>query len=231
MYILGVDTTTEFLSIALSEDLQLIDAVELDCSQSHAELLFPQLDHLLKKWHLEMGDIGLLVVDIGPGMFTGTRVGVVAQKTMAIVLGIPLVGLTSLEILASQVEDKDGLICPVIDARRGEVYFSVFEERDGELIPVTQNMALPPQGLVDFLSSLKGKIILCGSGAAKYREFIQAGLSDILDKVTIENGVIFPSARIANQKGYQRYLQKQLDDPLALLPLYVRQPVTGEKHG
>ncbi|GFP23616.1 tRNA threonylcarbamoyladenosine biosynthesis protein TsaB [Candidatus Hakubella thermalkaliphila] len=106
MYILGVDTTTELLSIALSEDLQLIDAVELDCSQSHAELLFPQLDHLLKKWHLEMGDIGLLVVDIGPGMFTGTRVGVVAQKTMAIVLGIPLVGLTSLEILASQVEDK-----------------------------------------------------------------------------------------------------------------------------
>jgi tRNA threonylcarbamoyladenosine biosynthesis protein TsaB len=123
------------------------------------------------------------------------------------------------------------LICPVIDARRGEVYLSVFEERDGELIPVTQNMALPPQGLVDFLSSLKGKIILCGSGAAKYRESIQAGLSDILDKVTIENGVIFPSARIANQKGYQRYLQKQLDDPLALLPLYVRQPVTGEKHG
>jgi tRNA threonylcarbamoyladenosine biosynthesis protein TsaB len=226
LYILGVDTTTELLSIALSEDSQLIDAVELDCSQTHTEVLFPQLNHLLNKWQLEMRDIGLLVVDIGPGMFTGTRVGVVAQKTMAIVLGIPLVGLTSLEMLASQVDDKDGLICPLIDARRGEVYLCVFEQGDGELVPVTQNMALPPQGLVEFLSSLEGKIILCGSGAARYRGFIQAALSNISDQMTIEDRVIFPSARIANQKGYRRYLQKQLDDPLGLLPLYVRQPVS-----
>jgi hypothetical protein len=92
-------------------------------------------------------------------------------------------------------------------------------------------MALPPQGLMDFLSSLEDKIVLCGSGVAKYQEFVQAGLSDISDKdisdrITIEDGVIFPSARIANQKGYRRYLQKQLDDPLRLLPLYVRQPVS-----
>lgn len=126
MKILAIDTSSNLCSCAILEDTNLIKKLELNNGLTHSETLMPLIDKLFKETNLQLKDIDLLVSDIGPGSFTGIRIGVATCKAFSDSLNIPCVGISSLEVLAYSIK-KDGLICSTIDCKNDNCYFALYE--------------------------------------------------------------------------------------------------------
>lgn len=130
MKILCIDTSSKLCSVAILENTNLLDKLELDNGLTHSETLMPLIKNLLDKNKLLLTDIDLLVSDIGPGSFTGIRIGVATVKAFSDSLNIPCVGIDSLEALAYNIKDN-GLICSTIDCKNDNCYFALYDLKDG----------------------------------------------------------------------------------------------------
>lgn len=126
MKILCVDTSSNLCSVAILEDNKLIKKIELNNGLTHSETLMPLIKEILDECNLSLKNIDLLVSDIGPGSFTGIRIGVSTIKAFSDSLNIPCVGINSLEVLAYNVK-TNGLICSTIDCKNDNCYFALFE--------------------------------------------------------------------------------------------------------
>ncbi|RKY01883.1 tRNA (adenosine(37)-N6)-threonylcarbamoyltransferase complex dimerization subunit type 1 TsaB, partial [Candidatus Poribacteria bacterium] len=126
MRVLGIDTSTTTGSIGLIDGDKVVAEHVLDVMETHSSRLMPAIDQMLKKAGLSIWDVDLIAVSKGPGSFTGLRVGVATAKGLAYALRKPIVGVPSLDVLAFGVKFFDGLICPLLDARRGEVYGAIY---------------------------------------------------------------------------------------------------------
>ena len=122
MKILCIDTSSKLCSVAILEDTNLIKKLELDNGLTHSETLMPLIKELFEKSNLALKDIDLLVSDIGPGSFTGIRIGVATCKAFSDSLNIPCIGISSLEVLAYNAKN-DGIICSTIDCKNDNCYF------------------------------------------------------------------------------------------------------------
>lgn len=132
MKILAVDTSGKSLSLALCEDSRLIAELTLQQGYNHSVTQMPELSQLLAACELTLKDIDLFVSTIGPGSFTGIRIGVSSVKAMAYATGRPAVGVSSLETLVSEFSGIEGaLVCPAVDARRGRVFGGLWRIVDG----------------------------------------------------------------------------------------------------
>ena len=130
MKILCIDTSSKLCSVAILEDTTLINKLELDNGLTHSESLMPLIKNLLKTCNLSLNDIDLLVSDIGPGSFTGIRIGVATCKAFSDSVNIPCVGISSLEVLAYNIKN-DGLICSTIDCKNDNCYFALYKLENG----------------------------------------------------------------------------------------------------
>lgn len=130
MKVLAVDTSSKLCSVAILEDTNLIKKLELDNGLTHSETLMPLIKQLLNECELNLSDIDLLVSDIGPGSFTGIRIGVSTCKAFSDSLNIPCVGVSSLEVLAHNIKD-DGIICSTIDCKNDNCYFALYQLNNG----------------------------------------------------------------------------------------------------
>ena len=130
MKILCIDTSSKLCGVAILDDTTLIKKIELDNGLTHSESLMPLIDQILKECNLNLNDINLLVSDIGPGSFTGIRIGIATVKAFADSLNIPCIGISSLEVLAYNVS-TDGLICSTIDCKNDNCYFALYELKNG----------------------------------------------------------------------------------------------------
>lgn len=126
MKILCIDTSSNLCSVAILEDTTLINKFELDNGLTHSETLMPLIQNLLDASNISLGDIKLLVVDIGPGSFTGLRIGIATVKAFSDSLNIPCIGINSLELLAYNIKN-DGIICSTIDCKNDNCYFALYE--------------------------------------------------------------------------------------------------------
>ena len=142
MKILTIDTSSEVCSVALLEDDKLIDKNELDNGKTHSETLMVLIDELLKRNNVDIKDINLFGCDVGPGSFTGIRIGVSTIKAMAEVLNVKIASVTSLEVLARNVQDRK-IIASIIDARNDQVYLGIFDEK---VIHLPENLVSPQMG-------------------------------------------------------------------------------------
>ena len=129
MKILSIDTSSPLCGAAILEDTKLLDKIELNNGVTHSESLMPLIKELLEKNNLELKDFGLLVCDIGPGSFTGIRIGIATVKAFSDSLNIPCIGLTSLETLAYNIKEP-GLICSTIDCKNDNCYFALYENKN-----------------------------------------------------------------------------------------------------
>ena len=130
MKILCIDTSSKLCSVAILEDTTLINKLELDNGLTHSETLMPLIKELFDKSNLSLNDIDLLVSDVGPGSFTGIRIGVATCKAFSDSLNIPCVGISSLEVLAYNAKNDD-IICSTIDCKNDNCYFALYELIDG----------------------------------------------------------------------------------------------------
>ncbi|MBW3518217.1 tRNA (adenosine(37)-N6)-threonylcarbamoyltransferase complex dimerization subunit type 1 TsaB [Flavobacterium sp. NKUCC04_CG] len=213
VYILSVETATKNCSVSLSGNGELLYYEELAEAQfSHAEKLHLYIESVLKQAGLNCSDLSAIAVSKGPGSYTGLRIGVSAVKGLCYALGLPLIGLNTLNVLARQLKDADGLIVPMIDARRMEVFTAVFNQKY-ERVEETKALIITPTAL-DYLQPQK--IHLIGDGAAKCKDVLQGGM------FVYHDGITYPSAKDMGGLAYGKYLNHDFEDVAYFEPFYLK---------
>ena len=152
MKILCIDTSSKLCSVAILENTTLINKLELDNGLTHSETLMPLIKELLEKSNLSLKDINLLVSDIGPGSFTGIRIGVATCKAFSDSMNIPCVGISSLEVLAYNAKNE-GIICSTIDCKNDNCYFALYELIDGNYTILETPCAKSVTEVLDILNT------------------------------------------------------------------------------
>lgn len=182
MKMLAIDTATEQVSVAVGDATHTDAAIHVASDRRHVEALIPAVQLLLGNLGLTVHDLSAVAVDIGPGLFTGMRVGLTTAQTLADLAEIPLVGIDSLEIVAHgartvapvDVDDVD-IVVPVLDARRGQVYWSMFRNNFSDTNPL-EEVRRPRVGdvaeLVEDVMDRGQRALVVGTGAVRYAEQI-----------------------------------------------------------
>jgi tRNA threonylcarbamoyladenosine biosynthesis protein TsaB len=176
MRILGIDTSTLAASVALVKDSNLIAEHLIDDRESHSLKVLPIIDSLLQQANLELGEMDAFCVSAGPGSFTGLRVGMSIMKGFSLATGRPMVGVPTLEAMAATMTYADKQVCPVIDARKKEVYCALFKAEEGKMRRITEDMALKPDALCDLI---KEPTIFLGDGIRAYGELFRERLREM----------------------------------------------------
>ena len=175
MRILAIETSTYSGSIALVSGEGVIGEYYFNIGPAHTEKLVPSIDWLLSELNEKRSDLTGVAVSLGPGSFTSLRVGISTAKAISYSLGIPLRGVSSLEVLAMNFPLNSYNICPMIDARKGEVFSALFRTESGELERITEDTLISAEKLVE---TIKNDTIFVGDGALLYKEYLEDNLSD-----------------------------------------------------
>lgn len=212
MKILAIDTSSSISSTAILDDEVLIDKNELNNGRTHSENLMPLIDELLKRNNITVKDINLLACSVGPGSFTGIRIGVASIKAIAEVLKIKVAGVTSLETLAKNVKDADTIVS-LIDARNNQVYCGIFDRK------CNKKEEYIADDINEVIKNLKkyDKITFVGSGAVLHKDLLKEELENVKFSDLNEQ-----SAENVGKIGYKKYLENDLCDADSILPIYLR---------
>lgn len=226
---LGLDTATPVTSIAVSTNGEVLSETAFTGEQTQMERLMPGIDAALKSAGKAIGDIEGIGVGLGPGLFTSSRIGVVTAKTLCFAMGIPLVGVSSLDVLSYGTSASADRVVSVIDARRGEVFAAVYLKQGDTYKELTPADVMPPMALADALSKEQGPFHLTGDGAVRYEDIFKDALQDNVTFEPVEDA--YPKASVVLQLAAQRYANGVRDDIASLVPTYVRKPDAEAKFG
>jgi len=216
--VLGMDTSTAVSSIALGTERELLGEIAV-AGRSHEVALAASLRQLLSWTGVELRRVGGIAIGVGPGLFTGLRVGVQTGKTLAQVLSVGVVGVSSLDALAYTVRATQRLIAAVIDARRGEVFFAVYRPVPGGVVRETEPSVGPPDHLVGELEALGGDVLAAGNGAILYRR----ELEELGGKVELAAPAhAHPRASAMVELALPRFLREEHDRLFDVMPIYLR---------
>jgi tRNA threonylcarbamoyladenosine biosynthesis protein TsaB len=167
--LLTVDTSTTAGSVAVSRGETLLGEVLLNVKSTHTDRLLLTLRQLLSDTGLQLTDLDALAVVLGPGSFTGLRVGVATVKGLALAMGKPVLGVSTLQTLAMQVPFPRHPLCVLLDARKNEVYVGLYRWEGGRPVPIRPEMVIAPEQL---LEALEGETLFTGDGSVAYRTLI-----------------------------------------------------------
>ena len=177
MKILAIDTSTVIATCAVMEDENMLGEFSLNQNMSHSENLVPMIKEVLDNLKLQVSDIDLYGVAVGPGSFTGLRIGIATVKAFAHVYNKPIIGVSTLEGLAFNLS-YNGLIVPMIDARRNRVYTGIYKWENNELINLMEPTVMDIDKLLDILLEKEENIMVNGNGIYIHRENIKTKLKD-----------------------------------------------------
>ena len=164
MKILAFDSTAITASVAVTDGERLLGEITLNNGNTHSETLLPMAEALFRMLSITIADVDLFASSTGPGSFTGVRIGAATLKGMAFGTGKPCVGVSTLEALAYNMRSHKGIICPVMNARRSQVYTAIFESDGQNLVRITEDMAIGADELDEKLSQYDSPVYLCGDG-------------------------------------------------------------------
>ncbi|MCL4516828.1 MAG: tRNA (adenosine(37)-N6)-threonylcarbamoyltransferase complex dimerization subunit type 1 TsaB [Firmicutes bacterium] len=225
MRIIGIDTSTMVGSVALVNDGRLEGEYTLNVRRTHSERMMPALVRVMEDAGISASQIDGVAVAIGPGSFTGIRIGVAGAKGLAYTLSKPVIGISTLDALAFGMSLAATLICPVLDAKRGQVYTAIYQgagRPDSPPRRLTEYLAVDIEEVLGKLVELGGEVVLLGDGVEPNLPKIQDLLGERARIVPHTVGTM--RAGWVAQLGMARLADGVLDDPLSLLPLYVRPP-------
>lgn len=164
MKILSVDSSATVASVALSEGGRLLAEYTLNNKNTHSETLLPMIESLLSFFSMEIGDVDLFAVSTGPGSFTGVRIGTATVKGLAFASDKPCVGVSTLEAIAYNLRFHKGIVCPVMNARRSQVYTAIFRSNGEKLERLTEDLAISIAELDGMLAEYNEETVLAGDG-------------------------------------------------------------------
>ena len=221
MKILAFDSTAKTASVALTEDERLLGLYNIDNGLTQSELLLPMAEDLLRSLKLSFKDIELLAVTAGPGSFTGVRIGISLVKGISFTRNIPCVSVSTLEALMQNISSLRGILVPVMDARRNQVYNAIFRSDDNGISRLTEDRAISVEDLAAELSEYDEPIYLVGDGyqIAK-KKLSELGINTLETPMLLINQNAYSTALIAAKK-YK--LGEALSDT-EISPVYLRLP-------
>ena len=169
MKILGIDTSSKVLSIALSKDKNIIIEESHLLDRRHSSLLVPKIKEILDKISLSIDDVDAFVIGLGPGSFTGLRIGASTVKGLGIATKKPCIGISSIDGLALNVDKEAKIIAPIIDAKRERVYSAIYRKEKSRIVRKSDYLLL---SIDELMKRLKGATLFLGDGLTLYRERI-----------------------------------------------------------
>lgn len=217
MKILSLDTTALVCSAAICDEKSLIAEITVNTGNTHSETLLPAIEQILKITELGVDDIDVFASSTGPGSFTGVRIGVATVKGIAYGKNKPCVSVSTLEALAYNLKGYDGIICPVMNARRNQVYNALFEWRDGELVRLCPDRALSISELDDELATCDRAVYLCGDGYdITEKGFVKTRISFVPERQRLQ------SAYSVGCIAYEKFTRGETVSDAQLVPTYLR---------
>lgn len=218
-YILNIETATKNCSVSVSHQGKTIICLEgAEQGYSHAEKLHVFFEDALKKAGITFGELHAVAVSQGPGSYTGLRIGVSAAKGLCYALNIPLIAVDTLELLARRIAPQQGLLVPMIDARRMEVFTAVFDLNYNK-IRETKAEIIDQYSFSEFQAELH----LVGDGASKCKELLSA------DRFVYHDQVIFPSSEQMSAVSYEKFTANDFVDVAYFEPFYLKDFVMTTK--
>lgn len=217
MALLAIDTATDRMGVALVDDGRLLASYELLAERPHASELPQAVTRVLDAGGATLPQLEGLAVDIGPGSFTGLRIGLAFVKALAFASKRPVVGVSSLEVLANGVPLTDAAICPLLDAKRRQVYAAVFRAVDGAVRRDADDVLAPIDELPRLIPT--GPVLFLGDGAELYRAPLIAAAGARARFAPPE--LSWPNAGTLGRLALARLRRGERDDPKTLLPRYL----------
>lgn len=226
MRILALDSSGLVAGVAVAwsdgTEEEILAEYTVNYKKTHSQTLLPMLDETAKMIELDMDTIDAVAVAAGPGSFTGLRIGSATAKGLGLALGIPLVAVPTLHGLAYNLWGAKGLVCPIMDARRGQVYTAIFEFRGDELIVLEDQMAVGIEELADKLLSYDKNVTFLGDGVPVFRQVLEEKLSGNMQ-------VLFAPANMNRQRaasvaalGLRYYREGRYEPAAEHAPEYLR---------
>ena len=221
MNILAIDTSTSLASIAIAVDEQIAAESLVNTNRTLSARLVPEIERLLTTAGLAITDIDLFASSIGPGSFTGVRGGVATIQGLALAVGKPCAGFSSLAMLAMNFSLQATLVCPMLDARKSEAYAALYDCSSPIPSPRIADCVLPPTARLDRIAAMTGeRVIFVGEGAVRYHGLIDERLGDQaifapfpLHSPHAANGLLF---------ALHEFNRGKFLEPSQLLPVYLR---------
>ena len=215
--ILCIETSLDYCSVSIIEDGKVIDSENINIKKSHSEFILILIKDLLKRIKISLNQLSAIAVSEGPGSYTGLRIGVSTAKGLCFSLDLPLLSVNSLDLMIYDVKKKNlvesgSLLCPMIDARRMEVYTKIVKD-DLTIIKDTHAKIL---SIDSFNSLLKiNKINFFGNGSSKFKNIIKSNNAVFIEK-------IIPEAINFNQIVHDKYLKEKFEDLINFEPNYLK---------
>ena len=227
MKILGIDTSTMAANVAVLEDDKLICEYTINTKKTHSQKLMPMIENMLKLSDLDIKEIDAIAICVGPGSFTGLRIGMATAKAMAHVNNIPLIGVNSLEILGANMDLCNRNICSILDAQRNQVYMNKYILKDDKITELEEISIKLIDELLEEISSSNEDWVLVGEAVYKYKEKIEE-ISNITipspaNNITKASTLCFVARdkMLANDQVYNCY---------NINPMYIRKSQAEEQY-
>ncbi|MDB5201864.1 MAG: universal protein YeaZ [Ferruginibacter sp.] len=219
--ILNIDSATETASVSIAENGNIIDQRINPLQKEHASFLHPAVEELLQNHGILLKDIQAIAVTIGPGSYTGLRVGMASAKGFAYALGLPLITIGTLPAMASAAieisQSEDSLYCPLIDARRMEVYTAVYNHKLEEVISPSAQI-LTAESFQEIVE--KQPVYFFGSGMKKWKEIVRHNNVNFLENFNLPKAI--------SQLAFEKYSRKEFSHLAHTQPLYLKEFYTGD---
>lgn len=215
MKIFAMDTSTLTATVAVLDEDKVMGEYTLCDKLTHSQTIMPMTDEILKKLNITLRDIDVFSVCVGPGSFTGLRIGMATVKTFSQALSKPIIGVSSLDAIAYNIcVTDDTLVCPMIDARRNEVYNAIYQ--GGSKVVADRALHID-----ELLCELRGKkVVFCGDGAVLHRELI-GGYGEKGWSFAPPNLILSKASSVA-YSALKKAHNSEFDDAFTLNPVYLR---------
>lgn len=223
---LAIETTTEVCGVALADSSAVRCEALVNAGLSHSSRLMELVRRVLADASVGLADLDVLAVSTGPGSFTGIRIGLGAAIGLASGAGLPVVGVPTLDALAWRQRPFDGLVCPFVDARRGEIYFCIYECSQDGVRRVGEYSVEPPSQMIETVSGLsqpgrrEAGVLLAGPVSLLEARGVEA--SEIAGLLAAPPERSYPGPGAVATLALRRYAAGESGDPASLSPIYVR---------
>lgn len=173
MKILAIDSSSLVASVAIAEEEKIIAEYTVNHKKTHSQTLLPMIDEISEMIELDKESISAIAITGGPGSFTGLRIGSATAKGLGLALNIPIINVPTMDAMAYNLYGVDGIVCPIMDARREQVYTGIYSFEDGRFSVVMEQQPMALVDLIEKLNSCDKKVTFTGDGIDAYRNIIE----------------------------------------------------------
>lgn len=219
MKILSLDSSTECATAAITDHDKLLGEIIINYKKQHSVIMMPMIDSLLKNCGLSISDIDGFAVSSGPGSFTGLRIGMSTIKGLVQATEKPFVAINSLDGLACNLFNTEGIICPIIDALRGNVYTSFYKFEENRLVSLSELQLLSMEDVISRCKEFDERVTFIGDGTVKFKETILSSLPKVSFAPSHLN---VSKASSIGYLGNIRLMNNDSDNVLSTAPIYLR---------